>query len=335
MSNDIKNWSKRQTVGERNAKVVLLEIADVANDDGYSWYSIPTIAATLEASTKTVERGIAYLVDKKIITRADRERKSGRYTSKGTQINISEDDWQEIRDARAARRAKLRLLPTDNFSDGDDSPADKMTDGENENQSNYPPPPDKMTCGETSPTDNLTVGQNDGQYTKNKEVFSEPLKTHTVCAGGNGHSPPNGNGHLPKNKTVIPIVDIISEKVSADKSRFDKIFFDGLNQRKLCTPFDFQKWQVTADYLFQQTSASAELALAGIDWLKTDPSQDWRKGRLTAEVVANNFGVFLEKYKPPAKQIDPSKCPDCRGSGVISVNSKDARACSHQALNFN
>jgi Helix-turn-helix domain len=331
MSNDIKNWAKRQTVGERNAKVILLEIADVADDDGYSWYSIPTIAATLEASTKTVERGIAYLVDKKIITRADRERKSGRYTSKGTQINISEDDWQKIQDIRAERKAKSKLSPTDNLTDGNDSPTDNLTGGESKQQPNHSLPTDKMTYGETSPTDNLTVGQNDGQYTKNKDVFSEPLKTHTPRARVSGHSPSNENGHLPKNKTIIPVSEVFSENTSIEKADFDKDFFDGLDQRNLCTPFDFPDWQVTAEILFKKSGASAELALEGIDWIKTS-SKDWRKGRITAKVVASNFGIFLDNYKLQAKEVDYSKCPDCHGSGVISVNNRDAAACEHKAL---
>lgn len=179
MANDIKNWAKRQTVGDRAAKSVLLELADCANEDGYLWYAIPTIAATLEASPKTVERALCHLQEKGFIIRSDREKAGGRFTSKGTQLNISAKDWQAIKAEREARRARHR--PTDKLSVGEEKPQDILTDGEDDRQTFCPPP-----------TDKLTNGQNVCQTIKNKDDISEPSEEpqEEISLSGTGVRPP-------------------------------------------------------------------------------------------------------------------------------------------------
>ena len=193
MSNDIKNWAKKQTVGDRNAKCVFLELADVVNDDGFCWYSIPTIAATLEASPKTVERGFAYLVEKGFISREAREKTLGQFNSKLTRIIISETDRAEIAETRLNRRrfsTETGVSPTDKMTDGSTEPTDNLTDGEASPADNLTeileieekPPVILSVGGENHPSFcpppslNLSNGQFDAQYIRDKELISEPLK---------------------------------------------------------------------------------------------------------------------------------------------------------------
>lgn len=203
MGNFIKNWAKRQKVGDRNAKGILLEIADCASDDtGYMWYAEKTIAETLEMSVKTVERGLAYLIEKKFICRSDREKVKGKFSSKGTQILISENDWQDIRAKQAIARAK-QSQPSDKLTDGEEKPQDNLSDGDTE-------PTDKLSDGGEKPQDKLTDGEenqpsicpkpavnlSDGQFvslTLNKEelIFEpeeETENTNTVRAREGPHS---------------------------------------------------------------------------------------------------------------------------------------------------
>lgn len=174
MANDLRNWAKKQTVGDRNAKGILLELADIANADGVLWYAIPTIAATLEMSTKTVERGLAALVEKKIIVREDREQTKGKFTSKLTRLVIPENDWTEILIDRARRELeKQTQKPTVKLSDGDDFPTDNLTVGDEKPTDNLSETPENQQTNCPEPTDKLSTGQNDGQYIRDKELISE------------------------------------------------------------------------------------------------------------------------------------------------------------------
>ena len=55
-----------------NDKLVLLALADWANDDGYCWPSIPKLCFKTRASERTVQSIIKRLVDAGHVTRQER-----------------------------------------------------------------------------------------------------------------------------------------------------------------------------------------------------------------------------------------------------------------------
>lgn len=61
MSVHATSWAWKQKVGDSSAKLVLLKLADNANDQGYAWPYITTIAKECECGEKTVRRKIQLL----------------------------------------------------------------------------------------------------------------------------------------------------------------------------------------------------------------------------------------------------------------------------------
>lgn len=286
-------WAKSQKVGDRNAKSVLLEIADCANEAGYSWYAIATIAETLEASPKTVERGLHYLESKNIITRTERTKQHGKFTSKGTQINIPEADWQQIREARSIRRNRFR--PSDNLTDGEDMPTDKLTDGEGA-------PSDNLSDGgefqSVSPSDNLTNGQNDALTISNKDVFLEPsfdkeeeLNAQNACAR---------DASAPESALVV--VESV-EVMHAPETLFDfrRSFFAAMCQelavKRLPNKDD---WLEPAFYAHEEGYSSAHAA----EVFRLMRAQRWRHGPVSPRDWLKNLSNLENLRKEIQTQED-------------------------------
>lgn len=61
MSNKVLTWALEQETGSPTRKLVLLKLADQANDNGYCWPSKETIARHCEVHKKTVQKLIAEL----------------------------------------------------------------------------------------------------------------------------------------------------------------------------------------------------------------------------------------------------------------------------------
>jgi Helix-turn-helix domain len=72
-------WKTR--VGDSSAKLVLLKLADNANDAGVAWPSRQTLARECEMSEKTVDRKLEFLVDAGLISKHVRHTPKGRQTS--------------------------------------------------------------------------------------------------------------------------------------------------------------------------------------------------------------------------------------------------------------
>ncbi|MDE1465649.1 helix-turn-helix domain-containing protein [Spartinivicinus poritis] len=79
---------------EPNKKIVLLALADNANDQGYCWPAMDTIAEKTSLSRSTVKRHIKSLAELDLLTKFERASASGATTSNhfylhvGCQINI-------------------------------------------------------------------------------------------------------------------------------------------------------------------------------------------------------------------------------------------------------
>lgn len=63
------------------AKTVYMYLKDRSNKDGECWPAVKTIAKDTSLSTSTVKRAIADLIRYDFLTKANRYRKNGSYTS--------------------------------------------------------------------------------------------------------------------------------------------------------------------------------------------------------------------------------------------------------------
>lgn len=81
MSNKVVNWVWMQRVGDAEAKLILLKLADQANDDGECWPSRRTIAEACETSVSTVTRSVRYLITWGFISVVERQRDDGARSS--------------------------------------------------------------------------------------------------------------------------------------------------------------------------------------------------------------------------------------------------------------
>jgi hypothetical protein len=94
----------------------------------------------------------------------------------------------------------------------------------------------------------------------------------------------------------------IDPQENAAQTEHESIVFAGLSERRLDSPFEFQKWQEASAYAYTKKILAADF-LACIDWLKNDSSQQWRKGRITPEIVTANLSVYLDTQPQVIKQI--------------------------------
>lgn len=61
MSVHVSSWAWKQNVGSAGTKLVLLKLADNANDQGVAWPHQETIAAECEVDVRTVQRAVTKL----------------------------------------------------------------------------------------------------------------------------------------------------------------------------------------------------------------------------------------------------------------------------------
>lgn len=81
MSNIALAWAWGKRVKDPVAKIVLLKLADQANDSGVCWPSRATIADHTNASERTISRKIGYLAECGLLEIRRRERADGGQTS--------------------------------------------------------------------------------------------------------------------------------------------------------------------------------------------------------------------------------------------------------------
>lgn len=79
MSVHVSAWAWRQKVEDASAKLVLVKLADNANDEGIAWPSRKTIADETELSLRTLVRKVQYLEEKGLVDVQRRWRSSNVY----------------------------------------------------------------------------------------------------------------------------------------------------------------------------------------------------------------------------------------------------------------
>jgi hypothetical protein len=67
MSVHVSSWAWKQTIADAVAKLVLLKLADNANDKGLAWPHQKTVARECECSERTVRRKVSYLKDRGLL----------------------------------------------------------------------------------------------------------------------------------------------------------------------------------------------------------------------------------------------------------------------------
>ena len=81
MSIDAMAWAKAQLTGSPGAKLVLLVLADYADDSGLSWPSKATLSKVTEQDPRTIQRHLRHLEGVGLITVDIRSRKDGGQSS--------------------------------------------------------------------------------------------------------------------------------------------------------------------------------------------------------------------------------------------------------------
>ncbi len=91
MSNVAKNWSLRQDL-KPVPKLILLVLADTANDQGICWPSIATLAGKVGVTPRTVQRTIQLLVRRDLLTAEQRYRGDGSCSSNLYRLSLDSGD---------------------------------------------------------------------------------------------------------------------------------------------------------------------------------------------------------------------------------------------------
>lgn len=107
-------WAFEQPLAG-NEKVVLLALADAANDDGVCWPSIPNIAAKAHVSDRTVQRVIRQLIDGGYVSTVSRSHENGRYAANKYVLQMGDGD---------------RLTPLEVVEEVEELDGDSLSDGD-------------------------------------------------------------------------------------------------------------------------------------------------------------------------------------------------------------
>lgn len=81
-------WAWKQKTGSHTAKIVLLKLADAANDEGESWYSIPKMLVACEMSDRAFRNQLRKLEELGLLTTHQRDNRSSVYALQA--------DWEGV-----------------------------------------------------------------------------------------------------------------------------------------------------------------------------------------------------------------------------------------------
>jgi hypothetical protein len=81
------NWAWRQQLPS-TPKLVLMALADAADDEGICWPSVATIAVKACVSTRTVQRVIQTLIKRQMLSVEQRYRSNGSCSSNGYRLSL-------------------------------------------------------------------------------------------------------------------------------------------------------------------------------------------------------------------------------------------------------
>jgi len=103
------NWAWRQALTP-TLKLVLMALADAADDQGVCWPSVSTLAKKCTVSTRTVQRSLRYLIDSELLIAEARRRRDGSSTSNRYRLLIAGGDNlsppREAGDTRPGQRCR-------------------------------------------------------------------------------------------------------------------------------------------------------------------------------------------------------------------------------------
>jgi hypothetical protein len=85
------NWAWRQVL-KPVSRLVLMALADAADDKGVCWPSIATLAAKCDLSTRTIRRSIQYLVARDLLLVEQRHRRDGSCSSNRYRLQLRGGD---------------------------------------------------------------------------------------------------------------------------------------------------------------------------------------------------------------------------------------------------
>jgi hypothetical protein len=85
------NWAWRQALTP-TLKLVLMALADAADDHGICWPSVSTLARKCTVSTRTVQRSLRALIDRRLLIAEPRQRRDGSSTSNRYRLLIAGGD---------------------------------------------------------------------------------------------------------------------------------------------------------------------------------------------------------------------------------------------------
>jgi len=85
------NWVWRQALTP-TLKLVLMALADAADDHGVCWPSVSTLAKKCSVSTRTVQRSLGVLIDSELLITETRQRRDGSSTSNRYRLLIAGGD---------------------------------------------------------------------------------------------------------------------------------------------------------------------------------------------------------------------------------------------------
>lgn len=85
------NWAWRQALTP-TLKLVLMALADAADDHGVCWPSVSTLARKCTVSTRTVQRSLRALIDQRLLIAEPRQRRDGSSTSNRYRLLIAGGD---------------------------------------------------------------------------------------------------------------------------------------------------------------------------------------------------------------------------------------------------
>jgi hypothetical protein len=88
MSNEALNWAFKQEVKPASKKLILISLADSADDFGFCWPSYETIAGKCSLTRRAVIKQIKELISENLLNKTRRVKKSGDDTSNAYQLNL-------------------------------------------------------------------------------------------------------------------------------------------------------------------------------------------------------------------------------------------------------
>jgi hypothetical protein len=114
MSVKVMNWAWEQETPNATSKLVLIAIADHANDDGVCWPSMKSIAVKSGISTRQVSNHIGTLERLGYLTRIERRMHQGQYRGYTYQVNFQRKQASSGNVESPPAEAHFRSEPPEN-----------------------------------------------------------------------------------------------------------------------------------------------------------------------------------------------------------------------------